>query len=163
MGRWLIEKLLQAKADEEPLRCGDWSEERCGENAFHRMRGFWLFIQVLFRYEDPTKIVVRCWIGLACIPVCFSITIVAITNVSSLASTWARPLLCWRQLWRAGKTASLTPKRATWWTMLNTPVEVLFCPSPPLFHFFLRSWGLLAYFSASSGHLLHDKNSAHCN
>ena len=38
-----------------------------------------------------------------------------------------------------------------------------FHPFPPLLHFFLRSWSLLAYFSASSGHLLHDKNSAHCN
>ena len=33
---------------------------------------------------------------------------------------------------------------------------------PPLLHFFLRSWGLLAYFPASFGHLLHYKNSAHC-
>ena len=44
------------------------------------MRG--LIVQVLFRYEDPKKIVVRCWIGLACIPVRFSFIIVAITNVS---------------------------------------------------------------------------------
>ena len=36
MGQWLIEELLQAKADEEPLRCGNWSEERCGGNSFQR-------------------------------------------------------------------------------------------------------------------------------
>ena len=36
MGWWLVEELLQAKADEEPLRCGDWSEEGCGGNSFHR-------------------------------------------------------------------------------------------------------------------------------
>ena len=42
----------------------------------------WLIVQVLFRYEDPKKIVVRCWIGLACIPVWSSIIIVPIINVS---------------------------------------------------------------------------------
>ena len=26
--------------------------------------------QVIFRYEDPKKIIGRAWIGLACIPVC---------------------------------------------------------------------------------------------
>ena len=36
MGWGLIEELLQAKADEEPLRCGDWSEEGCGGNSFQR-------------------------------------------------------------------------------------------------------------------------------
>ena len=29
--------------------------------------------QVIFRYEDPKKIIGRAWIGLACIPVCQNI------------------------------------------------------------------------------------------
>ena len=62
--------------------------------------------------------------------------------LSSLASTWVRPLLCWRQQWRAGKTGSLTPKRVTWWTMLNTPVEVLFI----LFHHYFISFSGLGVF-----------------
>ena len=40
MGRRLIEGLLQAKADEEPLWCGDWCEKRCGENIKHIFQGF---------------------------------------------------------------------------------------------------------------------------
>ena len=83
MGRRFIEGLLQAKADEEPLWCGDWCEKRCGENITVILQGFMgSKIQVLFRYEDPKKIIGRAWIGLACIPVWVSIIIVAITNAT---------------------------------------------------------------------------------
>ena len=49
-----------------------------------------IFFQVLFRYEDPTKIVGRCWIGLACIPVWPQLNVIAIYYqffLSSLGST----------------------------------------------------------------------------
>ena len=57
---------------------------------------------------------------------CLHFRLCYVFNHSSLVSTWARPLLCWNQRWRVGKIGSLTPRPATSWITLNTPVEVPF-------------------------------------
>ena len=126
------------------------------------------FFQVLFRYEDPMRIVGRCWIGLACIPVWSS---------SFPHHCYLLPILPFQfGLYMSQTSLMLTPTMEGWQDReLDAKTSYLmdnvkytsrgtFCPfrSFALLHYFsFRSWGLLASLSASFGHLLYYKNSAH--
>ena len=167
MGWWLVEELLQAKADEEPLRCGDWSEEGCGGNSFQRAPEW---EGRLSRCFFDTRIPRRLWWGAGLGSPVFRFGL----QLSSFPSSMS---LFQFGLYMSQTSLMLTPTMESWqdreldaktsYLMDNVKYTsrgtfCLFDWSPPLLHFFLRSWGLLAYFPASFGHLLHYKNSAHC-
>merc|ERR1712020_808100 len=92
---------------------------------------------VLFRYEDPKKIIGRAWIGLACIPFGMYMSQTSLMLTPTMES--------WQDRELDAKTSYLMDNVK--YTSRGTfrPLNWF----PRLSHFFLRSWGLLAYFSAS--------------